>query len=55
MADGDYERRTAHDAEMKRLERIIRESNGLHPVPSGYQQAGDYYYAWMKALLNQAR
>ena len=26
MADGDYERRTAHDAEMKRLERIIRES-----------------------------
>ena len=26
MADGDYERRTTHDAEMKRLERIIRES-----------------------------
>ncbi len=26
MADGDYERRAAHDAEMKRLERIIRES-----------------------------
>ena len=26
MADGDYERRAAHDAEMKRLERMIRES-----------------------------
>ena len=26
MADGDYERRTAHDAEMKRFERMIRES-----------------------------
>ena len=25
MADGDYERRAAHDAELKRLERIIRQ------------------------------
>ena len=25
MADGDYERRTARDAELKRLERILRE------------------------------
>ena len=26
MADGDYERRTARDAELKRLERIMREA-----------------------------
>ncbi len=42
-------------ANFRNPERIMRESNGLHPVPSGYQQAGDYYYAWMKALLNQTR
>ena len=34
---------------------VIRESNGLHPVASGYQQAGDCYYAWMKALLDQPK
>ncbi len=26
MADGDYERRAARDAELKRLERIMREA-----------------------------
>ena len=26
MADGDYERRAARDAELKRLERIMRET-----------------------------
>ena len=35
--------------------RVMRESNGLHPAASGYQQAGDCYYAWMKALLNQTK
>jgi len=29
MADGDYERRAAHEAELKRLERILRE---MHPA-----------------------
>jgi len=34
---------------------VIRESNGLHPLPSGYQQSADSCYAWMKAQLNQPK
>jgi lysophospholipase L1-like esterase len=34
---------------------VIRESNGLHPLPVGYQQSADSCYAWMKALLDQTK
>ena len=48
-----YKRKEA--ANFRNSARVMRESNGLHPVASGYQQAGDCYYAWMKAQLNQPK
>ena len=34
---------------------VFRETNGLHPMPNGYQQTADYVFAWMKAQLNQTK
>lgn len=33
--------------------RVLRDSNGLHPMPSGYQQCADCAFSWMKYLLNK--
>ena len=37
MADGDYERRAARDAELKRLERILREMRPARKLTDGKQ------------------
>ena len=29
----------------------VRQSNGVHPAVSGYNQMGDVYYAWLKYQL----
>ena len=31
--------------------KIERQSNGVHPAISGYNQMGDVYYAWLKNML----
>ena len=30
---------------------VSRQSNGVHPAPTGYNQIGDTYYAWLKNQL----
>ena len=30
---------------------VSRQSNGVHPAPSGYNQIGDTYFAWLKNQL----
>jgi len=37
MADGDYERRAARDAELKRLEKILREMRPVRKLTDGKQ------------------
>ena len=32
---------------------VIRQSNGVHPAPAGYNQIGDTFYAWLKNQLNK--
>lgn len=33
--------------------KITRQCNGVHPAPTGYNQIGDTYYAWMKYFLSK--
>ena len=35
--------------------RVLRDANGLHPLPAGYQQTADCAYGWLKYLLNQSK
>ena len=30
---------------------VSRQSNGVHPAATGYNQIGDVYYAWLKNML----
>jgi len=30
---------------------VSRQSNGVHPAPTGYNQIGDTYFAWLKNQL----
>ncbi len=32
---------------------IVRQSNGVHPAPSGYNQIGDTFYCWLKNQLKE--
>ena len=32
---------------------IVRQSNGVHPAPSGYKQMGDTFYCWIKYQLSK--
>ena len=32
---------------------IIRQSNGVHPAPAGYNQMGDTFYCWIKYQLSR--
>ncbi len=36
-------------------EKIVRQSNGVHPAAAGYHQMGDTFYCWMKSVLNSMR
>ena len=38
MADGDYERRAARDAELKRLEKILRAMRPARKLTDGKQE-----------------
>ncbi|MFN0051583.1 MAG: SGNH/GDSL hydrolase family protein [Planctomycetales bacterium] len=31
--------------------KVLRQNNGVHPAPAGYDQIGDVLYAWLKGLL----
>ena len=35
--------------------RVLRDANGLHPLPAGYQQTADCAYGWLKYLLHQSK
>lgn len=35
--------------------KIIRQSNGVHPAPAGYNQLGDSLYMWLKYQLSQKK
>ena len=32
---------------------VIRQSNGVHPAPTGYNQMGDTFYCWIKYQLSK--
>ena len=32
---------------------VIRQSNGVHPAPAGYNQMGDTFYCWIKYQLSK--
>lgn len=44
--------RQKESANARNKTKVLRDTNGLHPLPAGYQQTADYAYAWMKYILS---
>ncbi|MBE6385831.1 MAG: SGNH/GDSL hydrolase family protein [Lentisphaerae bacterium] len=47
--------RQKESANARNKTKVLRDANGLHPLPAGYQQTADLVYAWIKYQLTQSK